>query len=287
MTSKVLHYYKGDFLDELPGLVDFTVLLKLSNKQQKEVAELKKLSQKFKISSKGSAIYVHPQPKAFSKNSVVKDRFDEEKIEMILDKLNEREGAKAEFYLNPLQLCESCGEKLLVFSQFLLPLKFLERLTVKVKGYSVGKEIFMITGDSDNDARETSMARFNTSSDARVFFGSIRACGEGISLVGASRIILLDVHLNPSVTRRAIGRAFQPGQERKVYVYRLVAYGSPEEEDHSACFRKESIAKMWFEWNDFYGHQDFEMEAVDVNDCGDLFLETPRLMEDVISVYKR
>jgi DNA repair and recombination RAD54-like protein len=25
MTSEVLHYYKGDFLDELPGLVDFTV----------------------------------------------------------------------------------------------------------------------------------------------------------------------------------------------------------------------------------------------------------------------
>ncbi|CDO97016.1 unnamed protein product [Coffea canephora] len=287
MTSKVLHYYKGDFLDELPGLVDFTLLLKLCPKQQKEVAELKKLSRKFKISSEGSALYVHPQLKCLSKNSVVKDRVDEEKIDMILEKLEERDGVKTKFYLNLLQLCESSGEKLLVFSQFLLPLKFLERLTVKAKGYSVGKEIFMITGDSDNDTREISMERFNTSSDARVFFGSIRACGEGISLVGASRIIILDVHLNPSVTRQAIGRAFRPGQERKVYVYRLVASGSPEEEDHSTCFRKESIAKMWFEWNEFYGHHDFEMEAVDVRDCGDLFLEAPRLREDLISVYKR
>ncbi|KAL3539001.1 hypothetical protein ACH5RR_002367 [Cinchona calisaya] len=287
MTSKVLHYYKGDFLDELPGLVDFTVLLKLSAKQQNEVAELKKLSRKFKINSEGSALYVHPELKSLSKNSVVKDRVDVEKIDMILEKLDDREGVKAKFYLNLLQLCESSGEKLLVFSQFLLPLKFLERLTMKVKGYSVGKEIFMITGDSDNETREVSMERFNTASDARVFFGSIRACGEGISLVGASRIIILDVHLNPSVTRQAIGRAFRPGQERKVYVYRLVAYDSPEQEDHSTCFRKESIAKMWFEWNAFYGHQDFEMEEVDVGDCGDLFLEAPRLREDVISVYKR
>mgnify|MGYP003702649851 CR=1 FL=1 len=30
MTGKVLHFYKGDFLDELPGLVDFTVFLHLN-----------------------------------------------------------------------------------------------------------------------------------------------------------------------------------------------------------------------------------------------------------------
>ncbi|KAF9676056.1 hypothetical protein SADUNF_Sadunf09G0098800 [Salix dunnii] len=37
----------------------------------------------------------------------------------------------------------------------------------------------------------------------QVFFRSIKACGEWISLVGASRIIILDAHLNPSVTRKA------------------------------------------------------------------------------------
>ncbi|KAA8536072.1 hypothetical protein F0562_028550 [Nyssa sinensis] len=48
MTSKILHYYKGDFLDELPGLVDFTVFLNLSPRQMSEVAELKKMGRKFK-----------------------------------------------------------------------------------------------------------------------------------------------------------------------------------------------------------------------------------------------
>lgn len=42
---------------------------------------------------------------------------------------------------------------------------------------------------------------------------------------------------------------------------------------------------MWFEWNEFYGYK--EIEAVNVSDCGDCFLEAPRLREDVISVYKR
>ncbi|KAL0334698.1 UNVERIFIED_CONTAM: protein CHROMATIN REMODELING 35 [Sesamum radiatum] len=288
MTRKVLHYYKGDNLDELPGLVDFAVFLRLSPWQKSEVKELtKSLARKFTISAQGSAIYVHPKLKALAKNSGVKDRVDEEKIDVVMEKLDVKEGAKLNFYLNLLQLCESSAEKLLVFSQYLLPLKFLERMTAKVKGYSVGREMFMITGDSDAETRESSMEKFNCSPDARVFFGSIRACGEGISLVGASRIIILDVHLNPSVTRQAIGRAFRPGQLKKVYTYRLIASGSPEEVDHITCFKKESIAKMWFEWDQCSGHQNPEMETVDVNNCGDIFLETARLNEDVISVSKR
>lgn len=174
-----------------------------------------------------------------------------------------------------------------MFSQYLPPMKFLERLTVKVKGWSPGKEIFMITSDLDNDARELNMEHFNHSSDSRVLFGSIKACSEGISLVGASRIIVLDVHLNPAVTRQAIGRAFRPGQVRKVYTYRLVAAGSPEEEDHSTCFKKESIPKLWFEWNGVCRPEDFQLENVDVTDCGDNFLETPSLHEDVLSLYRR
>lgn len=293
MTGKVLHFYKGDFLDELPGLVDFTVFFHLSPRQKREVEELKNLVRKFKISSDGSALYVHPQLRSLLKSSPrdtstrEREGLDDARMDQILEKLDIREGVKAKFFLNLLGLCESGGEKLLVFSHYLQPLKFLERLAMKVKGWTLGKEMFVITGDSSSEIREWSMDRFNTSPDARVFFGSVKACGEGISLVGASRIIILDVHLNPSVTRQAIGRAFRPGQEKKVYTYRLVAAGSPEEEDHMTCFRKETIAKMWFEWNEYCGQQEFEMETVNVSDCGDQFLETSKLSEDIKALYKR
>ncbi|KAL8264536.1 hypothetical protein R6Q59_022666 [Mikania micrantha] len=288
MTRNVLHYYKGDFLDELPGHVDFSVFLNLSPRQKREVRELKKMVRKFKVSSDGSAIYVHPELKSLVK-SVTNDKNEDyiHKIDLLLDNLNEREGVKAKFFLNLLRLCESSGEKLLVFANYLIPLNFLLKLTMKVKGWTLGKQIFLITGEHDNDEREVAMDQFNQSSDAKVFFGSIKACGEGISLVGASRIIILDVHLNPSVTRQAIGRAFRPGQVRKVYTYRLVAAGSPEEEDHTTCHRKESIAKMWFEYNEYCGQNEFEMEKIDIKDCGDQFLETPWLNEDINSLYKR
>ncbi|XP_039040882.1 protein CHROMATIN REMODELING 35-like isoform X1 [Hibiscus syriacus] len=287
MTSKVLHYYKGDFLDELPGPIDFTVELGLSPRQMDEVQKLKRYQRRFKISSVGSSLYLHPRLGSFSEKCDTTDDNINDKMDDLLDKLDIKEGAKAKFFLNMLNLCESAGEKLLVFSQYLIPLNFLERLSVKMKGWHSGTEIFSITGESSNEQRELYMDRFNNSPDARVFFGSIKACGEGISLVGASRIIILDVHLNPSVTRQAIGRAFRPGQKKKVYSYRLIASDSPEEEDHATCFKKELIAKMWFEWNKYSGDQVFDMESVNMNECNDLFLESPLLREDIKSLYKR
>lgn len=59
-----------------------------------------------------------------------------------------------------------------------MPLRLLERLSAKIKGWSPGKELFIITGDSNAENRERCMERFNGSPDAKVFFGSIKACGE-------------------------------------------------------------------------------------------------------------
>ncbi|KAK9136293.1 hypothetical protein Syun_015623 [Stephania yunnanensis] len=289
MTEKVLHYYKGDFLDELPGLVDITVLLNLTNKQKELLEKLKKLD-KFKRSAMGSAIYIHPLLKEISESSAMEEKnstLNENKLDSLLNRVDVKDGVKAKFFLNLLALCESAGEKLLVFSHYLLPMKFLERLIVKTKGWSPGREIFYISGDSSSDHREWSMERFNNSPDAKVLFGSIKACGEGISLVGASRLLILDVHLNPSVTRQAIGRAFRPGQTRKVHVYRLVASDSAEEQHHYVCFGKELTSKMWFEWSEYSGKRDFRMETVNVEDREDAFWQSASLRNDVKVLYQR
>ncbi|XP_038694237.1 protein CHROMATIN REMODELING 35-like isoform X2 [Tripterygium wilfordii] len=283
MTREVLHYYRGDFLDDLPGLVDFTVVLGLTPLQKVEVHKLKKLGTKFKRNSVGSAIYLHPALKSLENSAMTED----ENMDNMLKKISVKDGVKAKFFLNMLNLCQSANEKLLVFSQYLLPLKFLERLTIKERGWTLGIEIFVISGDSSSEEREFSMERFNNSPDAKVFFGSIKACGEGISLVGASRILMLDVHLNPSVTRQAIGRAFRPGQKKKVYTYRLIAADSPEEEDHNTCFKKEAIAKMWFEWNEYCGFRNFEVETIDIEESGDIFMESAVLREDIRALYRR
>lgn len=286
MTREVLHYYKGDFLDELPGLVDLTVVLHMSARQKDEMKVLRELN-KFKQISAGSAMYVHPDLLYLHPLEKNQSTVDDESIDDMLERLDAKHGVKLKFFLRLLRLCESNGEKLLVFSQFILPLKVLERISMMRRGWRSGIELFTITGDSSSEHRESSMELFNNSPDAKVLFGSIKACGEGISLVGASRILILDVHLNPSVTRQAIGRAFRPGQKKKVYTYRLVAADSPEEEDYQTCFRKEMISKMWFEWNVSCGHQDFKVTMVDADQCDDPFLENSVLRDDVKVLYKR
>ncbi|CAA6662769.1 unnamed protein product [Spirodela intermedia] len=254
MTRDVLHYYKGDFLEELPGHADFT----LGNYD------------KFKRISVESAIYLHPCLKDFaahaSGNRSIK--VTDKEIDHLLDSIDVKDGVKTKFLVDILSMADAAGEKVLVFSQYILPLRFLERLFARIKGWRSGKEIFAISGDTNTERREWAME-------------------QGISLVGASRVIILDVHLNPSVSQQAIARAFRPGQTKRVFTYRLVAADSPEEKYHYSCFRKELIAKMWFEWDEHCGHRQFELESARVQDCQDLFL-THLHSEDVIkALYRR
>lgn len=284
MTKHILHYYKGDFLEELPGLQDLVVVLNLSSRQ-KSVLHSLELEQagKFKRSSLICAVSLHPDLKIAPK----KASYNNDMLDNMLKKMNLVEGVKAKFFLNLVKLAEAVKEKILVFSQYVLPLKFLERLLVKGKGWHLNKEMFLICGDSSSEERDWAMQRFNESQEAKVLFGSIKACGEGISLVGASRVLVLDVHLNPSVTRQAIGRAFRPGQLKTVYVYRLIAADSTEEEDHDKAYKKEVISKMWFEWEDFKENTNFQLETVDPTSCDDMLLGSAILSEDIKSLYRR
>ncbi|KAJ0259859.1 SNF2-related [Hirschfeldia incana] len=292
MTRHVLHYHKADFRGLLPGLTEFTVMLNLSSLQRDEVKGLKKMDL-FKQISLGAVLYIHPKLKTFLEanpsNGEKGFADSSKKLDNLLKKINVKDGVKMKFFLNLIALCESTGEKLLVFSQYIIPLKTLERLMSLTRGWRLGKEMFTITGDSSSEEREVSMERFNSSSDARVFFGSIKACGEGISLVGASRVLILDVPLNPSVTQQAVARAYRPGQTRRVYAYRLVAADSPEEECNETCSRKEMISKMWFESNVGCGGRgdEFGFREVDVDHSGDAFLETAKMKEDIKCLYTR
>jgi len=105
--------------------------------------------------------------------------------------------------------------------------------------------------------------------------------------VGASRVVILDVQLNPSVTRQAIGRAFRPGQQKKVFVYRLVAVDSEEEKVHETAFKKEVIPKLWLEWSEHCTTEDFKLGQVDIDDSGDELLDTKAIRHDIKVLYRR
>ncbi|KAG5592701.1 hypothetical protein H5410_043215 [Solanum commersonii] len=74
--------------------------------------------------------------------------------------------------------------------------------------------------DGPKERRQVSINSLNDpKSEVKVLLASIKACSEGISLIGASRVVLLDVLWNPSVEQQAISRAYRKGQTKFVHVY--------------------------------------------------------------------
>ena len=169
LTKDVLHYYKGDILDELPGLVDFSVFLKLTPKQ-KDIFHKLDTHVRFKRSAVGSALYIHPCLSELSEGNAENraNTLRDDLIDSLLDSITVRDGAKASFFMNILSLANSAGEKVLAFSQYILPMKFFEQLLVKKKGWLMGKEIFAISGDTNQEDRELAVEQFNSSADAEV-----------------------------------------------------------------------------------------------------------------------
>ena len=117
------------------------------------------------------------------------------------------DGVKRKFFLDILSLCETNKEKLLVSSQYLPPLTLLEKMLVVKKNWSKGSEILRLDGNTHVELEENINEQFNQDSDSKVLFASIRACGEGIFLTGASRVIILDTPWNPSIflDRKSVG----------------------------------------------------------------------------------
>ncbi|GBG27963.1 DNA repair protein, putative [Hondaea fermentalgiana] len=61
------------------------------------------------------------------------------------------------------------------------------------------------------------------------FLLSARAGGCGLNLVGASRLVLLDLDWNPATDQQAAARIWRDGQKSQVFIYRFIATGTIEE----------------------------------------------------------
>ena len=69
----------------------------------------------------------------------------------------------------------------------------------------------------------------NPSSNVFVFLLSAKAGGAGLNLIGANRLVLFDPDWNPATDDQAAARIWRDGQQRQVFIYRLVCTGTIEE----------------------------------------------------------
>lgn len=127
-------------------------------------------------------------------------------------------------------------ERVLVFTQFkemTEPLSaFLETIFQK-KG-------FVLHGSTPVKRRSRMVEEFNGEEYVPYMVLSVKAGGTGLNLTSANHVIHFDRWWNPAVENQATDRAFRIGQQRNVFVHKLVCEKTIEEKiDQMLKFKKE------------------------------------------------
>ena len=129
--------------------------------------------------------------------------------------------AKLELLMDLLDELLQENRKILLFSQFTSMLSIIEDKISK-KGIKYTK----LTGSTKK--REDAILKF-TKGDAQIFLISLKAGGVGLNLVEADTVIHYDPWWNPAVENQATDRAYRIGQNKAVFVYKLIVENTIEQ----------------------------------------------------------
>ncbi|HCC62739.1 MAG TPA: helicase SNF2, partial [Pseudomonas sp.] len=89
--------------------------------------------------------------------------------------------------------------------------------------------------------RRTPVKRFQNG-DVPLFLISLKAGGTGLNLTAADTVIHYDPWWNPAAENQATDRAHRIGQDKPVFVYKLIARATVEEKIQQLQQRKAELA---------------------------------------------
>jgi superfamily II DNA or RNA helicase len=145
-----------------------------------------------------------------------------------------QESAKLDELVAMLEELVAEDRHTLVFSQFA---SMLELIAASLDAAGITYE--MLRGDTQD--RETPVARFQRG-EVKVFLISLKAGGVGLNLTAADTVIHYDPWWNPAAEEQATDRAHRIGQDKPVFVYKLIAAGTVEEKIQALQAKKAELA---------------------------------------------
>jgi len=230
----ILRRTKQQVLQDLPELMESTVLCDMTEKQ-KEIYEKEK-------SLTRNSILDHIDKGTFEKSTVM--------VLQSLTKLRQIAcspeltqydydggSGKTDYIIGHLQNIISQGHKVLIFSSFV---KHLELIARRLQDEEIGYT--MLTGSTED--REGEVRKFSSDSTP-VFLISIKAGGTGLNLTQADYVFIIDPWWNPAVEDQAIARAHRMGQKNAVMVYRFISKDTVEEKIQKFQRRKADLASAF------------------------------------------
>ncbi|KAI3743858.1 hypothetical protein L1987_56925 [Smallanthus sonchifolius] len=273
IISPFVHVHKGHILEtKLPGLVQTVVLLSPLPFQKAFIENLGNFTKTFEYEHKVALVSVHPSLILHcSLSDKEKNSINKQELKMV--RLQPDVGVKTRFVMELIRLSIP-REKVLIFSQYIQPLELLKDQIAYAFGWDVEKEVMIIKGMIHQKFRQKIINDFNNPNNKmKVLLASTRCCSEGIHLIGASRVVLLDVVWNPSVERQAISRAYRLGQKKVVYTYHLMTAGTTEEEKYDKQVEKGRLAEMVFSSTAMAGGEPKNKKNLDAFELNDKILE--------------
>ncbi|MCB9674306.1 MAG: DEAD/DEAH box helicase [Alphaproteobacteria bacterium] len=151
------------------------------------------------------------------------------------------DSAKIARLVERVQEVRENGAQALVFSQFTSLLDLAQEALL-----ARGVRILRLDGSTPVNRRQALVDDFQRG-EADVFLISLKAGGTGLNLTAATTVIHLDPWWNPAAEDQASDRAHRIGQTEQVYVIRLVAAGTVEEQVLALHEEKRALASMVLE----------------------------------------
>jgi superfamily II DNA or RNA helicase len=148
-----------------------------------------------------------------------------------------KNGAGSAKLIDLMQMVEDLldeGRKILIFSQFTSMLKLIEEELAQ-RGIAYA----LLTGETRDRAAQ--VAAFQQGA-VPIFLISLKAGGVGLNLTAADTVIHYDPWWNPAAESQATDRAWRIGQDKPVFVYKLIAKGTLEEKIQLLQQKKAALA---------------------------------------------
>lgn len=146
------------------------------------------------------------------------------------------QSAKMSWLSTALQNLVEEGRRVLVFSSFA---KMLGLISEHLDGLGLG--YLLLTGKTPGAQRTADIASFQAG-EKPIYLISLKAGGAGINLTAADTVIHFDPWWNPAAEQQASDRAHRIGQDKQVFVYKLISRGTVEEKIHQLQQHKQQLA---------------------------------------------
>jgi len=151
---------------------------------------------------------------------------------------NHHRSGKVEELMQIVENARDHGEKVLIFTQYKA---FGDMLTPYLSDY-YGQKIPFLHGGVSKSGRDIMVQQFQAPDGAPAMVLSLKAGGTGLNLTAANIVVHMDRWWNPAVENQATDRAYRIGQDKNVFVYKLITAGTVEERIHDIISGKSELA---------------------------------------------